>query len=43
MEWDTAAGHAVALEAGKDITAVTTGKSMRYNKDSLVNNWFIVQ
>ncbi len=43
MEWDTAAGHAVALEAGKDITDVTTGKSMRYNKDSLVNNWFIVQ
>lgn len=43
MEWDTAAGHAIALEAGRDITDVSTGKSMRYNKNELVNNWFIVQ
>ena len=43
MEWDTAAGHAIALEAGRDITDLRTGKSMRYNKNELVNNWFIVQ
>ena len=43
MEWDTAAGHAICLEAGKDIIDITTNGPMRYNKDSLVNNWFIVQ
>lgn len=43
MEWDTAAGHAIALEAGRDITDVSTGTSMRYNKNELVNNWFIVE
>jgi 3'(2'), 5'-bisphosphate nucleotidase len=43
MEWDTAAGHAIAIEAGKQIIDVTTNEPMRYNKASLVNNWFIVQ
>lgn len=43
MEWDTAAGHAIATEAGKQIIDVTTNEPMRYNKASLVNNWFIVQ
>ena len=43
MEWDTAAGHAIALEAGMDIVDVSTDQRMRYNKKDLVNNWFIVQ
>lgn len=43
MEWDTAAGHAIANEAGKQLIDVTTDAPMRYNKTSLVNNWFIVQ
>lgn len=43
MEWDTAAGHAVARAAGKEITDRKTGKPMRYNKENLLNNWFIVQ
>jgi 3'(2'), 5'-bisphosphate nucleotidase len=43
MEWDTAAGHAIANEAGKQLIDVTTDAPMRYNKYSLVNNWFIVQ
>jgi len=43
MEWDTAAGHAIAIEAGKQLIDVTTDAPMRYNKHSLVNNWFIVQ
>jgi 3'(2'), 5'-bisphosphate nucleotidase len=42
MEWDTAAGHAIANEAGKALIDVTTDTAMRYNKHSLVNNWFIV-
>lgn len=43
MEWDTAAGHAICLEAGREIIDVTTNAPMRYNKKELVNNWFIVQ
>ncbi len=43
MEWDTAAGHAICIEAGKQLTDLSTGASMRYNKNELVNNWFIVQ
>ena len=43
MEWDTAAGHAIANEAGRRLIDVTTNASMRYNKHELVNNWFIVQ
>lgn len=43
MEWDTAAGHAIANEAGRQLIDITTGAPMRYNKASLVNNWFIVQ
>lgn len=43
MEWDTAAGQAIANEAGRQLIDVTTDAPMRYNKHSLVNNWFIVQ
>ncbi len=43
MEWDTAAGHAIANEAGHRLIDVSTNAPMRYNKHELVNNWFIVQ
>jgi 3'(2'), 5'-bisphosphate nucleotidase len=43
MEWDTAAGHAICMEAGREITDLKTGAAMRYNKHDLMNNWFIVQ
>jgi 3'(2'), 5'-bisphosphate nucleotidase len=43
MEWDTAAGQAIAQGAGKVITDHTTGELMQYNKENLLNNWFIVQ
>jgi 3'(2'), 5'-bisphosphate nucleotidase len=42
MEWDVAAGQAIANEAGRTVVDVTTGNPMRYNKQELVNNWFIV-
>jgi len=42
MEWDTAAGHGIALAAGKDIVDHSTGKRMKYNKENLLNNWFVV-
>jgi 3'(2'), 5'-bisphosphate nucleotidase len=43
MEWDTAAGHAICVEAGRELFDVITNAPMRYNKNELVNNWFIVQ
>jgi len=43
MEWDTAAGHAIARAAGKSVIDHHTGQEMRYNKENLLNNWFIVQ
>ncbi len=43
MEWDTAAGHAIANGAGKSLIDVSTGAPMRYNKYDLLNQWFIVQ
>lgn len=43
MEWDTAAGHAIAKCAGKNIRDHTTGSEMKYNKENLLNNWFIVK
>ena len=42
MEWDTAAGHAIANFAGKKLIDYTTKKEMRYNREQLLNNWFIV-
>lgn len=43
MEWDTAAGHAVAKFAGKTLLDYKTQQEMRYNREELLNNWFIVQ
>lgn len=42
MEWDTAAGHAVLLSAGKDIRT-RSGESLVYNKRILVNEAFIAR
>ncbi|MCD7963008.1 MAG: 3'(2'),5'-bisphosphate nucleotidase CysQ [Rikenellaceae bacterium] len=43
MEWDTAAGHAIASAAGKELIDVGTGCPLRYNKESLLNPFFIVK
>ena len=43
MEWDTAAGQAIAKYAGKSLIDYNTKKEMLYNRDELRNNWFIVQ
>ncbi len=42
MEWDTAAGHAIAKYAGKQFTDYKTKKEMIYNRENLLNNWFKV-
>ncbi len=43
MEWDTAAAHAVALEAGRSVFNRETGEPLQYNKENLLNPWFIVE
>lgn len=42
MEWDIAAGHAVCKFSGKNVIDFSTTKEMIYNRENLLNNWFIV-
>jgi 3'(2'), 5'-bisphosphate nucleotidase len=42
MEWDTAAGHVVAEQAGASVLRVDNGNPLLYNKPDLLNPWFIV-
>ena len=43
MEWDTGAAHAIVLEAGKEVVQFENGEAVVYNKENLLNPWFIVQ
>jgi len=43
MEWDTAAAHAVVLEAGKTVLQYESKIRLVYNKENLLNPWFIVK
>jgi len=43
MEWDTAAGQAIAEFAGANVYRYDTSKPLIYNKEDLHNPWFIVQ
>ena len=43
MEWDIAAGHAIAKFAGFSVVQYQTKKEMVYNKEDLLNPWFLVQ
>ncbi|MEX2581476.1 MAG: 3'(2'),5'-bisphosphate nucleotidase CysQ [Verrucomicrobiales bacterium] len=43
MEWDTGAAHAVALEAGRRVVDHETGTDLVYNKENLLNPYFIVE
>lgn len=42
MEWDTAAGDAIARAAGREVVDAKTGQPLVYNKPDLHNPWFIV-
>lgn len=42
MEWDTGAGHAIALAAGFNVTKYNTEEALEYNKEALLNPWFLV-
>ncbi|TRO64277.1 3'(2'),5'-bisphosphate nucleotidase CysQ [Christiangramia sabulilitoris] len=43
MEWDTAAGQAICSFAGKTVIDHKTGEEMLYNRQELLNNWFLVK
>ncbi|MBO4986056.1 MAG: 3'(2'),5'-bisphosphate nucleotidase CysQ [Bacteroides sp.] len=43
MEWDTAAGHAIARAAGREIYKTDKEEPLTYNKADLLNPWFIVK
>ena len=42
MEWDTAAGHAIAENAGCKVLQYDTTDPLIYNKENLLNPWFVV-
>ena len=43
MEWDTAAGQAICIYAGKTVLDWETKEEMLYNREQLLNNWFLVK
>ena len=42
MEWDTAAGQAIAENAGCKVLQYDTSDPLTYNKEDLLNPWFVV-
>lgn len=42
MEWDTAAGQAICKAVGLKVIDQATGKEMVYNRENLLNNYFLV-
>jgi 3'(2'), 5'-bisphosphate nucleotidase len=43
MEWDTAAGQAICMATGLSVTRQDTGAPLSYNKENLLNPYFLVQ
>ena len=42
MEWDTAAGHAICKAVGLEVIAQDTNEEVVYNKENLLNPYFLV-
>jgi len=42
MEWDTAAGQAICNAVGISVISKETNKPLLYNKEDLLNPWFLV-
>ena len=42
MEWDTAAGQAIAENADAKVLRHNTNEQIIYNKENLLNPWFVV-
>ncbi|TNJ45781.1 3'(2'),5'-bisphosphate nucleotidase CysQ [Tamlana fucoidanivorans] len=43
MEWDTAAGHGICSAVGLTVQRIDTGEPLQYNKEDLLNPYFLVQ
>ena len=43
MEWDTGAGQAIAEAAGAVVLEYNSSQPLRYNKEDLLNPWFVVK
>lgn len=43
MEWDTGAGHAVVKAAGKQVLQADRNEELVYNKENLLNPFFVVK
>jgi len=43
MEWDTGAGHAIAKFAGFSVKQYNSSNDLIYNKEDLLNPWFLVK
>ena len=43
MEWDTAAAHAVVKGSGKNVYRADSGDELSYNKQNLLNPYFVVK
>ena len=43
MEWDTAAGHAICMAVGLKVTSQETQEELLYNKENLLNPYFLVE
>jgi 3'(2'), 5'-bisphosphate nucleotidase len=43
MEWDTAAGQAILQESQCNLIDFKTNQVMKYNREDLLNNWFIAK
>lgn len=41
MEWDTAAAHCIVEEAGGKVVEFYSGKNLIYNKENLLNPYFL--
>ena len=42
MEWDTAAGQAICNAVGIEVISKETNNPLLYNKENLLNPWFLV-
>ncbi|MBT4791243.1 MAG: 3'(2'),5'-bisphosphate nucleotidase CysQ [Halobacteriovoraceae bacterium] len=43
MEWDTAAAQAIVEQAGGRVIKISTGKKLKYNKEKMVSEGFLVE
>ncbi|MCF8380272.1 MAG: 3'(2'),5'-bisphosphate nucleotidase CysQ [Bacteroidales bacterium] len=43
MEWDVAAGHAIIKYSGKTLIDFHSKEELKYNKENLLNHWFIAK